>query len=160
MPSLSWSVMFAGPENGQTTKPLIYYDIWNKMKKYSEKSRESIWELEYRGSPLSTIFGTWKKSYYAKFVLVESISTSTNLPSKSPTSTDTNHYQFSPLPQAPDYTNTLYNEVKSFMNEHFFLSSYIFMRNIKSVYNTYSWCFKNTWNVLWKCSCIKILFQW
>ena len=24
---------------------------------------------EYRGSPLSTIFGTWKKSYYAKFIL-------------------------------------------------------------------------------------------
>ena len=34
----------------------------------------------YRGSPLSTIFGTWKKSYYAKFVLIESISTSTNSP--------------------------------------------------------------------------------
>jgi hypothetical protein len=26
---------------------------------------------KYRGSPLSTIFGTWKKLYYAKFVLVE-----------------------------------------------------------------------------------------
>ena len=25
----------------------------------------------YRGSPLSTNFGTWKKSYYLKFVLVE-----------------------------------------------------------------------------------------
>ena len=37
--------------------------------------------IEYRGSPLSTIFGTWKKSYYAKFVLVGTtwpISTSTN----------------------------------------------------------------------------------
>jgi hypothetical protein len=27
--------------------------------------------LKYRGSPLSTIFGTWKKSDYAKFILVE-----------------------------------------------------------------------------------------
>ena len=43
--------------------------------------------LIYRGSPLSTIFGTWKKSYYAKFVLVESISTSTIFASKSPTCT-------------------------------------------------------------------------
>ena len=34
--------------------------------------------LYLRGSPLSTIFGTWKKSYYAKFVLVEFDSTSTN----------------------------------------------------------------------------------
>ena len=25
---------------------------------------------QYRGSPLSTIFGIWKKSYYAKFALV------------------------------------------------------------------------------------------
>ena len=36
--------------------------------------------LYYRGSPLSTIFGIWKKSYYAKFVLVSTtqpISTST-----------------------------------------------------------------------------------
>ena len=34
----------------------------------------------YRGSPLSTIFGIWKKPYYVKFVLVsttQSISTST-----------------------------------------------------------------------------------
>ena len=34
----------------------------------------------YRGSPLSTIFGIWKKPYYAKFVLVSTtqpISTST-----------------------------------------------------------------------------------
>ena len=34
----------------------------------------------YRGSPLSTIFGNWKKKYYAKFVLVcttQSISTCT-----------------------------------------------------------------------------------
>ena len=28
-------------------------------------------DLPYRGSPLSTIFGTYKKSYYAKFILVE-----------------------------------------------------------------------------------------
>ncbi len=36
---------------------------------------------QYRGSSLSTIFGIWKKSYYAKFVLVgttQPISTSTN----------------------------------------------------------------------------------
>ena len=51
----------------------------------------------YRGSPLSTIFGTWKKSYYAKFVLFESISTSTNLPSKSPASTNIDYHQFIPL---------------------------------------------------------------
>ena len=28
-------------------------------------------KVKLRGSPLSTIFGNWKKSYYAKFVLVE-----------------------------------------------------------------------------------------
>ena len=28
---------------------------------------------QYRGSPLSTIFGTMKKSYYEKFVLVGTI---------------------------------------------------------------------------------------
>ena len=42
----------------------------------------------YRGSPLSTIFGTWKKPYYAKFVLIESVSTSTNFHQKSPTCTN------------------------------------------------------------------------
>ena len=35
--------------------------------------------LDYRGSPLSTNFGTWKKSYYAKFVLVEQYIQSTQL---------------------------------------------------------------------------------
>ena len=38
-------------------------------------------EINYRGSPLSTIFGTWKKQYYAKLVLLgttQLISTSTN----------------------------------------------------------------------------------
>ena len=54
-----------------------------------------------QGSPLSTIFGTWKKPYYAKFVLVELISTSTNLPSKSPTSTDIDCHQLIPLPPVP-----------------------------------------------------------
>ena len=52
--------------------------------------------LIYRGSPLSTIFGTWKKSYYAKFVLVGSIFTSTNFHQSPPTcsnSTNTNLYQ-------------------------------------------------------------------
>ena len=32
---------------------------------------QNLFICMYRGSPLSTFFGTWKKSYYAKFVLVE-----------------------------------------------------------------------------------------
>ena len=50
-----------------------------------------------------TIFGTWRKSYCAKFVLVESISTSTNFRKKSPTctiSTNTKFHQFA----RPQYT--------------------------------------------------------
>ena len=45
------------------------------------KESNEFCELMYRGSPLSTIFGTQEKSYYAKFVLVcttQPISTSTN----------------------------------------------------------------------------------
>ena len=48
--------------------------------------------LQIQGSPLSMIFGTWKKLYYAKFVLVEYVvhrlnSTSTNLLITNSTST-------------------------------------------------------------------------
>ena len=53
---------------------------------YSEKATKlceiSTVDLYYRGSSLSTNFGIWKKSYYAKFVLVcttQPISTSTIL---------------------------------------------------------------------------------
>ena len=65
--------------------------------------------LLYRGSPLSTIFGTWKKSYYAKFVLVESISASTIFIQSPPLvriSTNTNFYQSLPPPQALVYIET------------------------------------------------------
>ena len=60
---------------------------WKDLYKKCQSTKYNKFLLEYRGSLLSTIFGTWKKSYHAKFVLVESISTSTIFESKSPTCT-------------------------------------------------------------------------
>ena len=85
----------------------------------------------YRGSPLSTIFGTWKKPYYAKFVLVESTSTSTDFHQSPPTSTNsnstnsnsTNFYQRTPLAR-PQCTASWYasfsfhNGIKVFMKSY------------------------------------------
>ena len=67
---------FKATSKSQIERANAHFDV---LKLQVQSSFDSI--------KLSTIFGTWKKSYYAKFVLVESISTSTNLPSKSPTST-------------------------------------------------------------------------
>ena len=57
----------------------------------------------YRGSPLSTNFGTWKKSYYAKFVLVESIFTSTNFHQSPPLVRTLLIRMFNKEPQLFDY---------------------------------------------------------
>ena len=59
-----------------------WFKSYDRNEKH-EKKRQKIQKTQknYRGSPLSPIFGTWKKSYYEKFVLVgtiQPISTSTN----------------------------------------------------------------------------------
>ena len=60
---------FKATSKSQIERANAHFDV---LKLQVQSSFDSI--------KLSTIFGTWKKSYYAKFVLVESISTSTNLP--------------------------------------------------------------------------------
>ena len=55
--------------NGLPT--LEYLQRICKSFKKSKEATSSILVMQtLRGSPLSTIFGTWEKSYYAKFVLV------------------------------------------------------------------------------------------